>query len=106
MKADKDAKITVLGRKPDVLKGFEAVDPRISTVQGSLEDCDLLEELASKHDITVNCADADNIKATEAILRGIQKRHKETGNAPILIHTSGTGTLCDVSQSRMILEGR
>ncbi len=37
------------------------------------------------------------LRATEAILRGQAKRKEETGHRPILIHTSGTGVLSDVS---------
>lgn len=32
-------------------------------------------------------ADADNLNATKAILRGLEKRYRETGVKPILIHT-------------------
>jgi hypothetical protein len=85
-----------------------------------MEDLDLLEEQASKHDITINTANADDVSvsaqwiglfavlthsrapqlpATKAILRGQAKRKEETGHRPILIHTSGTGVLSDVGLS-------
>ena len=96
-KADPSAKITVYARKPEAVKGFEALDARYKGVVGSLEDEDKLEDLASKHDITINCADADGLTSTSAILRGLKKRFEATQVPPILIHTSGTGTLSDVS---------
>lgn len=95
LKADPDAKVTVYGRRPEVLEGFAKVDSRLVPAVGSLSDHDKLEKLASEHDITVNCADADGYEANAAILRGLKKRH-EAGKTPILLHTSGTGTLSDL----------
>lgn len=95
LKADSDAKVTVYGRRPEVVEGFSKVDSRLVPAIGSLDDHDKLEKLASEHDITVNCADADGKAANQAILRGLKKRH-ESGKTPILIHTSGTGTLSDL----------
>lgn len=51
---------------------------------------DIIEEQASKADIVLNTADADDLELTKAILRGI-KRTTAGGKRPILIHTSGTG---------------
>lgn len=95
LKADRDAKITVYGRRPEVLQGFAKVDARLAPAEGSLSDLDKLEQLAAEHDITINCADADGYDANAAILRGLKKRH-ESGKTPILLHTSGTGTLSDL----------
>jgi hypothetical protein len=98
--ADPSANITIYARKPEVLKGFEALNRRYKGVQGSLDASDhaKLGELARTHDVTINCADADNLEATNAILRGMKKRFgAKVGATPILIHTSGTGTLSDVS---------
>lgn len=95
LKADPDAKVTVYGRRPEALEGFAKVNSRLVPAEGSLSDHDKLEKLASEHDVTVNCADADGVEATAAILRGLKKRH-ESGKTPILLHTSGTGTLSDL----------
>ena len=89
--------MTVYGRTGSVLEKIAALDPRIKTEKGTLEDCDKLEKLAAEHDITINCANADGIEATKAINRGLKARFDKTGKKPILIHTSGTGTLSDVS---------
>ncbi|EAU85510.2 hypothetical protein CC1G_06411 [Coprinopsis cinerea okayama7 len=40
-------------------------------------------------------ADADDLEAAKAILRGLKARHGKTGGVPSLIHTSGTGVLID-----------
>lgn len=95
LKADPDATVTVYGRRPEALAGFAKVDARLVPAEGSLSDLDKLEKLASEHDVTINCADADGFEANAAILRGLKKRH-EAGKTPILIHTSGTGTLSDL----------
>ncbi|TXT04798.1 hypothetical protein VHUM_04066 [Vanrija humicola] len=94
-KADPNASITIYGRNPKVLKGFEEVDARFKGVQGTLEEHDKLTALAASHDVTVNCADADSIDAIRALLRGLKQRHAETGTPPVFIHTSGTGVLSD-----------
>ncbi|KAI6012080.1 hypothetical protein BKA83DRAFT_676974 [Pisolithus microcarpus] len=65
------------------------------TVLGSYDDLDILEEQASKADIIFSIADADNLAAAQAILRGSKKRYEATGRQPLLIHTSGTGVLVD-----------
>lgn len=41
-------------------------------------------------------ADADDLDATIALLAGLKKRHAQTSDVPILIHTSGTGMFLDV----------
>jgi hypothetical protein len=58
-------------------------------VKGSHSDLDIIEEQASKADIVLNAADADDLDLTNAILKGIKRT--SIGKKPILIHTSGTG---------------
>ncbi|KAI0364431.1 NAD-P-binding protein [Pilatotrama ljubarskyi] len=85
--------ITVLLRdavKADKLKPFG-----VNTVLGTLDDADKIESLASQADIVFECADADHINSTKAVLAGLRRRHRETGNVGTLIHTSGTGVLAD-----------
>jgi len=40
-------------------------------------------------------ADADNLEAAQATLKGLKTRYEETGIPPIFIQTSGTGVLAD-----------
>jgi hypothetical protein len=61
----------------------------VKVVKGSHSDLDIIEEQASKADIVLNAADADDLDLTNAILRGIKRT--SIGKKPILIHTSGTG---------------
>ncbi|KAI9061683.1 NAD-P-binding protein [Trametes sanguinea] len=85
--------ITVLLRdavKADKLKPFG-----VKTVLGTLDDTDKVEQLASQADIVFECADADHVASTKAVLAGLKKRYQETGRPPALIHTSGTGVLAD-----------
>lgn len=97
---DSNLRVTVLVRDKAKAAAFATVDPRLTPLTGSLGDLELLETQASKHDVVVNTANADDLPATEAILRGMAKRTKETGVKSILIHTSGTGMLSDVSNQR------
>ncbi|GBE88351.1 hypothetical protein SCP_1301660 [Sparassis crispa] len=85
--------ITVLVRSEEKAKKLEAFG--VHTVIGSFGDTEKLEALASKASIVFNCADADDLGAARAILRGMQKRHTEAGEIPTLIHTSGTGIVTD-----------
>ncbi|EMD34173.1 hypothetical protein CERSUDRAFT_98104 [Gelatoporia subvermispora B] len=62
---------------------------------GDLQDADKLASAASQAHVVVNCADADDFGAACAIIDGLRKRHEETEDVPILIHTSGTGVLAD-----------
>ncbi|OSD04111.1 NAD-P-binding protein [Trametes coccinea BRFM310] len=85
--------ITVLLRnavKADKLKPFG-----VKTVIGTLDDTAKITELASQADIVIECADADHMASTQAVLAGIKKRYTETGKPPSLIHTSGTGVFAD-----------
>lgn len=61
----------------------------MKVVKGSHSDLDLITEEASKADIILNAADADDLDLTKAVLAGAKKTR--IGKIPILIHTSGTG---------------
>ncbi|KAI6109260.1 hypothetical protein EDD16DRAFT_1615421 [Pisolithus croceorrhizus] len=67
----------------------------LRTVLGSYDDLDILEEQASKADIVFSIADADNLAATQAILRGLKRKYDATGQQPLLIHTVSAGVLVD-----------
>ncbi|KAF9240417.1 hypothetical protein BU15DRAFT_45759 [Melanogaster broomeanus] len=87
------SEITALVRKADKVPEFESIG--VKTLLGSYSDLELLENQAAQSDVVFACADADNVQACEAILKGLKKRHQATGTVPILIHTSGTGVLVD-----------
>lgn len=82
----------------------------MKTVIGSNGDLDILTELAGESDFVVTCvsfyqslrrlvsypqentqqsqqADADDLPATKAILKGLENSHARSGKVPILIHT-------------------
>jgi len=60
---------------------------------------ELVEKVASEHDIVVNCADADDLPLADAIIKGllIRAARKDGTRKPIYIHTSGTGVVADDS---------
>ncbi|KAF9806336.1 hypothetical protein IEO21_08716 [Rhodonia placenta] len=84
--------ITVLVRSAEKAKVLQEKFG-VKTVVGSNEDLDKLEALSEQSHVVFSCADADNLPAIEAILRGLRKRHASIGDLPTLIHTSGTGEI-------------
>ncbi|KAI9851172.1 MAG: hypothetical protein M1838_004281 [Thelocarpon superellum] len=70
--------------------------PKVRLVYGALESVEIVEEEATKADIVLNCANADNLAAAKAIAAGLSKR-SETG---YWIHTSGTGVLTFADMDR------
>lgn len=87
-----DYEYTVLGRSEEKLKAVTAKYPNVKTVLGTLEDAEILTKAASEADIVLQCANSDNVVATNAIIDGLSKRAAE-GKPAFLIHTSGTGLL-------------
>ncbi|KII92145.1 hypothetical protein PLICRDRAFT_154459 [Plicaturopsis crispa FD-325 SS-3] len=87
--------IKALVRKADKAAILTSKYPAVTPVIGSLQDLEILENAAAEADIVFNIADADNLPAAEAILRGLKKHRESTGKAPVLIHTSGTGVITD-----------
>ncbi|KAI0710132.1 NAD-P-binding protein [Earliella scabrosa] len=85
--------ITVLTRSGEKARRLRAFG--LEPVVGSLDDLKTLEEIATKSDVVIQCADADHMRANKAILGGLRKRHEASGTTPILIHTSGTAVLSD-----------
>lgn len=80
--------ITALVRSEAKARKLEAFG--IKTVLGSIQDTDVLENLASQSHVVFSIADCDDVPQIEAILRGLKTR-RASGDYPILIHTSGTG---------------
>ncbi|OAX38403.1 NAD(P)-binding protein [Rhizopogon vinicolor AM-OR11-026] len=85
--------ITALIRSAEKAPLFNSIG--VKTVIGSNSDLDTLTSLASEADVVVATANADDLNAAKAILRGLKKQHEQTKKVPILIHTSGTGVLID-----------
>ncbi|GJE97532.1 NAD(P)-binding protein [Phanerochaete sordida] len=90
--------ITALVRSPD--KGKILQDQfGVHSVVGSTEDTTLLERLSAEAHVVFSMADADDVPAMQAILRGLRTRHTRTGDVPVLIHTSGTGQLINAQET-------
>ncbi|KAF3913746.1 hypothetical protein AA313_de0207791 [Arthrobotrys entomopaga] len=67
-------------------KFFTGSTPRC--VLGSLSDLELLRKIASESDIVVNCASANDLASTQALIDGLSESGE--GRKRIFIHTSGT----------------
>lgn len=91
-KAYPDYNYVALVRSESGTPKVEALGVRV--IKGSNSDLNLIEEEASKADIVLNAADADDLELTKAVLRGI-KRTTTGKRRPILIHTSGTGLVME-----------
>ncbi|KAG8768089.1 hypothetical protein FRC16_007161 [Serendipita sp. 398] len=82
-----DYEFVALVRNEQSIQAVEAIGVKV--VQGSHTDLEFISEQASKADIVLNAADADDLDLTKAILAGL--KNTTIGKTPILIHTSGTG---------------
>ncbi|KIM29664.1 hypothetical protein M408DRAFT_67513 [Serendipita vermifera MAFF 305830] len=78
-----------LVRSDTGIKAVKRLGNNVTAVKGSHSDHEIITELASKADIILNAADADDLELTKAVLAGA--RRTTIGKIPILIHTSGTG---------------
>jgi uncharacterized protein YbjT (DUF2867 family) len=60
----------------------------VRTVIGALSDHQKLENAAATSDIVFHMANADDVPAVQAILRGLKRKHADTGKASHFIHTA------------------
>ncbi|KII89888.1 hypothetical protein PLICRDRAFT_40070 [Plicaturopsis crispa FD-325 SS-3] len=90
-------RIRALIRNKDKAALIASKYPSVTPIIGANQDLQLLEDAAASADIIVSAADSDDLPAAEAIVRGLKRRHQETGKVPVIIHTSGTGVLGDSS---------
>lgn len=88
---DKLYKIAALVRSHQKAPLLEALGVR--PVLGSLADLELLEKEARENDATIHTANADDLPAIQAILKGLIAGGESGGKKKVLIHTSGTGVL-------------
>ncbi|TFK90670.1 NAD-P-binding protein [Polyporus arcularius HHB13444] len=86
--------ITVLLRSASKAKILQS-QFSVKTVIGTHQDYDKIETLVENAHIVFHLADSDDVPLITAILSGMRKRHARLGDLPILIQTSGTGTLTD-----------
>ena len=78
------AKISALVRKVAASDAVKALAPeRITVVQGSHSDHELIQAEVQKADLVINAADSDDVELTKSIVKGLEKRDKKG----ILIHT-------------------
>ncbi|KJA19468.1 hypothetical protein HYPSUDRAFT_44222 [Hypholoma sublateritium FD-334 SS-4] len=86
--------ITALARTPEKWESLRCMG--LNSVLGSFADLLLLEGLALEADVVIQVADADNLAAMQAILKGMRRHHTIRGSVPILIHTSGAAVFADL----------
>ncbi|KAF9557928.1 NAD-binding protein [Agrocybe pediades] len=80
-------KITALVRSPEKAEKIRALG--VDAVVGSHNDSELMQSLTASNDVVFSTTDSDDHEAIIATLKGMKKRHDETGSVPILIHTVG-----------------
>jgi uncharacterized protein YbjT (DUF2867 family) len=60
----------------------------IRSIIGTLDENQKIEDAAAVADIVIHTADSsDHIDSVQAILRGLRRKHKQSGKVPIYIHT-------------------
>ncbi|KFZ14309.1 hypothetical protein V501_03296 [Pseudogymnoascus sp. VKM F-4519 (FW-2642)] len=79
-------------------KGLEPI------IFNSLDDTDVLAELASQHDVVIHCASGFHTLSARALILGLAQRKKQTGNEVYYIHTSGTSNIADRPISKTFSE--
>ncbi|KAK3311600.1 uncharacterized protein B0T15DRAFT_521995 [Chaetomium strumarium] len=73
----------------------DAYNENLTVIQGSLEECELLEAAASKARLIINCApDVPYAEGIAALLRGLAS-HSSRAAPRFYIHTSGAARLWD-----------
>ncbi|OCF36054.1 hypothetical protein I316_01926 [Kwoniella heveanensis BCC8398] len=85
--------ITALVR--DVAKAALLEPLKINIVKGSVEDVSLIQQLARFHDAVLNFAVpfAGGDGSIQALVDGLEARAASTGIKPVLLQTSGTGSI-------------
>ncbi|GKT45847.1 uncharacterized protein ColSpa_06028 [Colletotrichum spaethianum] len=99
----KDLSITVLVRKQEQAsllrqKGVEAI------VFDGLDDSEFLREVASEFDYVIHTPTGFHTASAVALIEGLSKRRRQTGNDVHFIHTSGTSNLAERTITREIGE--
>lgn len=92
--SSKQYTLTALVRHPD--RAVRLADQGIKTVLGSLTDSALIEDQVYNHDVTITAANCDSLDEARAVVKGLERKYKETGRRGLLIHTSGSGIVSDV----------
>ena len=90
-----DYKISALVRDPEDARKMQALG--VEPVLGTLNDFELLKKKSSESSIVFNTANCDHQQSALAIIEGLKERSNQTGQSPILIHTSGAGVLSENS---------
>ena len=72
----------------------------MTIIHGTFEEYDRIEQLATSHEIIINCAASFNPPLTSVILKGIQNtKAVKDSKKPILLHVSGAGNFIDHSRT-------
>lgn len=90
--------ISALTRRAEDAETMRALG--IDPVIGSLDDLALLRAQSSKSSIVFSMANCDDVPSVRALAQGLADRATQTGERPILIHTSGAGVLSENSTCR------
>ncbi|KAM0244801.1 hypothetical protein ACHAP5_005924 [Fusarium lateritium] len=90
----KNIQITALVRREEQAKALAelSITPVLFS---SLDDTELLEQLASEHDIVIHAANGYHIPSAKALIEGLAWRKEKTGEAVQYVHNSGTSNFGD-----------
>ncbi|KDR74351.1 hypothetical protein GALMADRAFT_70749 [Galerina marginata CBS 339.88] len=86
---------------------LKTIYPDLSTLEGGLDDADVIVEGASRAKYVVNCASSDHDTSVEAILAGLGRQSEERpGDPPLYIHVSGLGIANDDARGELVDEDK
>ncbi|KAG9229448.1 hypothetical protein BJ875DRAFT_410865 [Amylocarpus encephaloides] len=95
--------ISVLVRGEDKAKVYETKGLR-PILFNSLDELELLRQVASEHDIVIHTASGFHTAAARALVLGLGDRRKATGQEVHYVHTTGTSNLGDQNTTQKYTE--
>jgi len=72
----------------------------VTPLIGTIDDADKITAAAYAADVTIEAANCDHLGLAQAIVAGLEKKYHDTNKKPIYIHTSGSGILVDLHDTK------
>src|SRR3989338_10359686 len=80
---NKKYKVTALVRAQE--KATLLQELGVTPLVGSLDDLELITNASAQADVVINTADCDHLASAQAIVAGLERKHKETSKKDIFI---------------------
>jgi len=88
---------------PEKTAELQAIHPKVSLVEGTLDDDAIIQEQIQKADIIINTASSDHAPSVKSTLAGLEKSSaSRPGDPPLYIHISGCGIFSDNARGEKV----